>query len=122
MLATDELIQEAGLAHRLADALPRWLREVPLYQRGVSLPDEAGAALSIEQLRRLPFITKQDIRRDFPRNFLRAGVVGRAGGAGTAAQPAGRRGARRISRSASCHHQLAGMQRRRLLHRHPVAR
>ena len=74
MLATDELIQEAGLAHRLADALPRWLREVPLYQRGVSLPDEAGAALSIEQLRRLPFITKQDIRRDFPRNFLRAGV------------------------------------------------
>ena len=74
MLATDELIQEASLAHRLAETLPRWLREVPLYQRGVSLPDEAGAALSIEQLRRLPFITKQDIRRDFPRNFLRAGV------------------------------------------------
>ena len=26
------------------------------------------------ELRRLPLITKHDIRRDFPRNFLRAGV------------------------------------------------
>lgn len=74
MLATNEVIQEAGLARRLGEALPRWLREVPLYQRLGDLPPAAGSGMSLEELRRLPFITKQDIRRDFPRNFLRAGV------------------------------------------------
>lgn len=74
MLATHELIQEAGLARRLGEVLPRYLREVPLYHRGEVPPREAGVFLAIEALQRLPFITKQDIRRDFPNNFLRAGV------------------------------------------------
>jgi phenylacetate-CoA ligase len=74
MLATHELIQEASLAHRLGETLPRWLREVPLYQRGVKLPCTAGSLFSIEDLQGLPFITKQDIRRGFPHNFLRSGT------------------------------------------------
>jgi len=75
MLATQELIQEAALPYRLGAVLPRWLREVPLYQRGGALLPASGAeAISLAELRRLPLITKQDIRRDFPRNFLRAGT------------------------------------------------
>ncbi len=74
MLATQELIQEAALPHRLGEVLPRWLREVPLYQRAGELLRFGGGAVSLAELRRLPLITKQDIRRDFPRNFLRAGL------------------------------------------------
>ena len=74
MLATPELIQEAALPHRLGEVLPRWLREVPLYQRNGDLSRPTGEAVSMAELHRLPLITKQDIRRDFPRNFLRAGV------------------------------------------------
>jgi phenylacetate-CoA ligase len=74
MLATQELIQEAALPQRLGAVLPRWLREVPLYQRVSDRPALGGEAVSLADLRRLPLITKQDIRRDFPRNFLRAGM------------------------------------------------
>jgi phenylacetate-CoA ligase len=74
VLATRELIQEAGLAHRLGEALPRWLREVPLYRRTGAVLEASGEALSIADLRRLPLITKQDIRCGFPHNFLRPGV------------------------------------------------
>jgi phenylacetate-CoA ligase len=74
MLATQELIQEAGMADRLREALPRWLREVPLYQRRGAISQPAGEALSAADLRRLPLITKQDIRCGFPHNFLRPGV------------------------------------------------
>ena len=74
MLATRELIQEAAQAYRLGQVLPRWLREIPLYQRAQDLPGLSAGAVSLAELHRLPLITKQDIRRDFPRNFLRAGV------------------------------------------------
>src|SRR5512137_1505574 len=74
MLATAELIQEAALPYRLGTLLPRWLREVPLYTKAGGQPRLAGEAVSLDELRRLPLITKHDIRRDFPRNFLRAGV------------------------------------------------
>jgi phenylacetate-CoA ligase len=74
MLATSELIQEAALPYRLGEVLPRWLREVPLYQRAGELPRLGGGAISLAELRRLPLITKHDIRRDFPCNFLRAGI------------------------------------------------
>src|SRR5450759_4079294 len=74
MLATPELIQEAALPYRLGQVLPRWLREVPLYQRPGSHAQLIGEAVSLAELRGLPLITKQDIRRDFPRNFLRAGM------------------------------------------------
>src|SRR5512140_3774076 len=74
MLATAQLIQQAALPYRLDALLPRWLREVPLYQQSAHLPLSAGEAFPLSELRRLPLITKQDIRRDFPRNFLRPGV------------------------------------------------
>ena len=74
MLATPELIQEAAQPYRLGQMLPRWLREVPLYQRPGESMQLNGEAVSMAELHRLPLITKQDIRRDFPRNFLRAGV------------------------------------------------
>jgi phenylacetate-CoA ligase len=74
MLATPELIQEAALPYRLGRLLPRWLREVPLYQRPGGLVQLSGEAVSLAELHRLPLITKQDIRHNFPRNFLRAGV------------------------------------------------
>ena len=38
MLTTPELIKEAALPYRLGKVLPRWLREVPLYQRTGALP------------------------------------------------------------------------------------
>ena len=74
MLTTPELIKEAALPYRLGKVLPRWLREVPLYQRTSPAPLLTGEAISLAELRHLPLITKEDIRRDFPRNFLRAGM------------------------------------------------
>jgi phenylacetate-CoA ligase len=74
MLTTTELIKETALPYRLGRVLPRWLREVPLYQRRGPLPQLGGEAVSLAELGRLPLITKEDIRRDFPRNFLRAGM------------------------------------------------
>ena len=70
MLATSELIAENGLAERLTEVLPHYLRTVPLYRQdgGRPLLEEPGEVM--EALRRLPLITKQDIRRNFPRNFL----------------------------------------------------
>lgn len=72
MLTTPELIKEAAQPYRLGKVLPRWLREVPLYQQGGATPQWQGGAVSLAELRRLPLITKEDIRRDFPHNFLRA--------------------------------------------------
>ncbi|SPE51763.1 hypothetical protein SBV1_1420043 [Verrucomicrobia bacterium] len=70
MLATPELMREAALPNGLGERLPRWLREVPLY-RGVAA-SAASPATGLADLQRLPFITKADIRRDFPHNFLGA--------------------------------------------------
>jgi phenylacetate-CoA ligase len=72
MLATIELLREAALPYRLAQVLPRWLKEVPLYQRSDPERRLGGASVSLTELRQLPLITKYDIRHDFPRNFLRA--------------------------------------------------
>lgn len=47
-----------------------YVREVPLYQ---SAARTGGEPTGKELLAALPFITKQDIKRDFPKNFLRAG-------------------------------------------------
>ncbi len=74
MLATPELLREAALPYRLGQVLPRWLNEVPLYQRSGPLPYFANPSVSLDELRRLPLITKHDIRRDFPHNFLRPGA------------------------------------------------
>jgi phenylacetate-CoA ligase len=75
MLATPEIIREAAQPYRLGEVLPRWLKEVPLYQRSVYSMRTSGAPeLGLENFPRLPFITKRDIRQGFPGNFLRAGM------------------------------------------------
>ncbi len=48
-----------------------YLDEVPLYQAAKA--DLRGGATGRDLLAALPLITKQDIKRDFPRNFLRRG-------------------------------------------------
>ena len=59
MLATAELIAEASQPARLAELLPGYLGTAPLYRPAAARP-----------FAQLPLITKQDIRRDFPANFL----------------------------------------------------
>lgn len=51
--------------------LREYISEIPLYQSGQPAVKEGvtGAGL----LARLPAVTKQDIKKDFPRNFLRKG-------------------------------------------------
>ncbi len=74
MLTTPELLDEKAQCSQLGEMLPRWLGRVPLYRRaGYALPDEPQAA-PCEAFRRLPFITKKDIRREFPGNFLPEGT------------------------------------------------
>lgn len=68
MLATPEIIRETAQLSRLEELLPRW-RKVPLYSG--RLP--ARANFDGGRLSRFPFVTKHEIRRDFPGNFLRPG-------------------------------------------------
>jgi phenylacetate-CoA ligase len=56
---------------KFAAKLREYIGEVPLYQAAkANLRDHATG---LELLTALPLITKQDIKRDFPRNFLRVG-------------------------------------------------
>lgn len=74
MLATPELIRQSNQQRLLEAALPRWLREVPLYRRHAADGSHPGEEEGPEAiLERLPLITKEDIRRNFPANFLRRG-------------------------------------------------
>ncbi len=74
MLSTPELIEESAQEARLSAVLPRWLNEVPLYrQPGFGAPGE-NALDTTEFPGHLPFITKREIRRGFPQNFLRDGI------------------------------------------------
>jgi phenylacetate-CoA ligase len=52
------------------ETLRDYVREVPLYQSAAKASDRSTWA---ELLAALPFINKQDIKKDFPDNFLRAG-------------------------------------------------
>lgn len=63
MLATPESIQESDQRSRLDQALPNWLAK-PLYRRR-----HPGAATAAD-FASLPFVTKQELRADFPHNFL----------------------------------------------------
>jgi phenylacetate-CoA ligase len=73
MLTTPELLDETAQCSHLGEVLPRWLDRVPLYRRaGYTLPRDQSAPC--EAFRRLPFITKTDIRREFPGNFLPEGT------------------------------------------------
>src|ERR1700722_37380 len=62
MLATPELMREAAQLSRLEKLLPRW-QQVPLYRDTSAQPDFSH----------LPFISKRELRENFPQNFLRAG-------------------------------------------------
>jgi phenylacetate-CoA ligase len=74
MLTTPELCGEAAQCARLGELLPRWLGRVPLYQGAAySLGAPEAGAVPCETFRRFPFITKRDLRRDFPANFLPEG-------------------------------------------------
>jgi phenylacetate-CoA ligase len=58
-------------AQKSADEiLQSYAREVPLYRVGTTAGERAT---STELLAALPYITKQEIKQDFPHNFLRAG-------------------------------------------------
>ncbi len=72
MLATPEIIREAGQFEQLAALLPRW-REVPLYREALARADCRGADLDC--FRRLPLLDKRGMRENFPRNFLAGGDV-----------------------------------------------
>lgn len=52
------------------EKLRQYAREVPLYRAAAGVAPDATAA---QVLAALPSITKADIKRDFPNNFLRAG-------------------------------------------------
>jgi phenylacetate-CoA ligase len=52
------------------EKLREYVREVPLYRSATQATDTSTWT---ELLAALPFINKQDVKRDFPKNFLRAG-------------------------------------------------
>lgn len=64
MPTTPELVSESAPWLRLAGRLPQW-RAIPLYRARLS-PE----ILSPEAFAGLPFITKQELRANFPANFL----------------------------------------------------
>lgn len=64
MLATPETISAPTPWARLAKKLPQW-RQIPLYHS--RLADDTS---SPEKFSRLPFVTKQELRENFPTNFL----------------------------------------------------
>jgi len=70
MLATSELIREAGQIAQIEELLPVW-REVPLYRKALARADCRRADFDCFQ--RLPLIAKPEMRNNFPRNFLPAG-------------------------------------------------
>lgn len=70
MLATPELIHDSTQASRLCELLPRWISEVPLYTDLKGALDLAGIEGVMKRFQQIPQITKHDIRRNFPHNFL----------------------------------------------------
>jgi len=73
MLATPELIREAAQFSRLEKLLPRW-RRVPLYRNALARPQK-GPPVSggPADFFHLPLIAKDEMRRNFPQNFLLPG-------------------------------------------------
>jgi phenylacetate-CoA ligase len=70
MLATPELIREAGQIAQIEKLLPAW-RKVPLYRDSLARANCRRADFDCFQ--RLPLIAKPEMRNNFPRNFLPAG-------------------------------------------------
>jgi phenylacetate-coenzyme A ligase PaaK-like adenylate-forming protein len=71
MLASPELSQEPFKPGGLAGDLSRYALQIPLYQRMKRAPGSDGVVSG--DLSRWPLITKADIRRGFPDNFLSPG-------------------------------------------------
>ena len=67
MLATPELIREAGQRSQIEKLLPR-RREVPLYRDSLARTDCPCADFDFFQ--RLPLMAKPEMRNNFPQNFL----------------------------------------------------
>ena len=72
MLATPELIAAEAQVRRLAEALPRYCEKASLYH-GRKRSSGGDTWNPLERWQELPLITKQDIRRNFPHNFLPPG-------------------------------------------------
>ena len=73
MLATPELIREAGQLSQLARLLPRW-RAVPLYRNRLAPAEDHPLETDpLAGFRRLPLLAKREMRDGFPRNFLPEG-------------------------------------------------
>jgi phenylacetate-CoA ligase len=73
MLATPELVREAGLIPLLAERLPRW-RAVPLYRHYPVLEGDPFAGPdALAAFQRLPLLAKREMRDGFPQNFLPEG-------------------------------------------------
>jgi phenylacetate-CoA ligase len=71
MPAKTELTRETAQAARLQTMLPQWLERVPLYHRAGYPPEALRKDFGVAKaLRKLPFITKRDLRENFPHNFL----------------------------------------------------
>jgi len=65
-----EIRQQPAALSSPDEKLRAYVREVPLYRSAAKATDQSTWS---ELLAALPFITKQDIKRDFPQNFLREG-------------------------------------------------
>jgi len=72
MLATPELVREAGLIPLLAERLPRW-RAVPLYRHYPVPAENHSEPDALAGFLRLPLLAKREMRDGFPRNFLPEG-------------------------------------------------
>ena len=70
MLATPEIIRETSSLAQLEELLPRW-REVPLYRD--LFAQKNCHSVDLDCFQRLPLIAKQEMRNNFPQNFLPAG-------------------------------------------------
>ena len=71
MLATPEIICEAGQLAQLEELLPR-LRAVPLYH-DLLAHNNCRPRVDFDCFRRLPLMAKPEMRHNFPQNFLSAG-------------------------------------------------
>ncbi len=72
MLATPEIIREGAQLSRLSELVPQW-RQVPMYRDYPFRRGASSIAGHETHLGDLPFISKREIIRDFPANFLPSG-------------------------------------------------
>lgn len=69
-----EILNQSRHLARVASRVPRWLASVPLYRRLSPNGCLEHGAEFWRCFHHLPIITKHDIRREFPHNFLPAGM------------------------------------------------